>query len=61
MRILLQQRQTYDDAVVWGPVVSVAVIALANLVTYAANENSWIYKRCLKPLRVPPVFFASNR
>jgi hypothetical protein len=48
-------------ATYWGPVVSVLLIALANLVAWAANENSWIFQRCLKPLGVRPLLFISNR
>jgi hypothetical protein len=50
-----------EQAAVWGPVVSVLVIALANLIAWAANENSWLFKRCLKPLGVRPLLFISNR
>ncbi|KAF6262250.1 hypothetical protein COO60DRAFT_663017 [Scenedesmus sp. NREL 46B-D3] len=48
-------------AEVWGPVVSVLVIAVANLITWAANENSWLFKRCLKPMGARPFLFISNR
>jgi hypothetical protein len=48
-------------ATVWGPVVSALVIAVANLIAWAANENSWLFKRCFKPLGVRPLLFISNR
>jgi hypothetical protein len=50
-----------EQAAVWGPVVSVLVIALSNLIAWAANENSWIFKHCLKPLGMRPLLFISNR
>jgi hypothetical protein len=50
-----------DTATVWGPLVSVIVIVLANLVTYAANENSWIFRHLLQPLGMAPLLFISNR
>uniref|UniRef100_A0A383VS86 Uncharacterized protein n=1 Tax=Tetradesmus obliquus TaxID=3088 RepID=A0A383VS86_TETOB len=50
-----------EEAAVWGPLVSALVIALANLIAWAANENSWIFRNFLKPLRVRPLLFISNR
>eukprot|EP00775_Hariotina_reticulata_P006066 gene6066-6304_t len=50
-----------DTATVWGPLVSVIVIVLSNVVTYAANENSWVFKHLLRPLGMPPILFISNR
>lgn len=50
-----------EDATIWGPVASVVVIAVANLIAYAANENSWIFKHCMRRLRMPPLLFISNR
>lgn len=50
-----------EDATIWGPVASVIVIALANVIAYAANENSWMFKHFLRRLRMPPLLFISNR
>lgn len=50
-----------ENARVWGPAVSVAVIFVANVVAYALNPNSWLYKHALARCGLRPLFFASNR
>eukprot|EP00879_Flechtneria_rotunda_P006698 GHRR01007038.1.p1 GENE.GHRR01007038.1~~GHRR01007038.1.p1 ORF type:complete len:311 (+),score=74.69 GHRR01007038.1:123-1055(+) len=49
-----------DNAQIWGPIVSVGVTALANLLCYAANEHSWIYKHILTRCGLPRLLFISN-
>lgn len=48
------------DAPVWGPVVSVAAVVVAIILTAAVNENSWAF-RTFAPRWLPPLLFISNR
>jgi hypothetical protein len=51
----------YDNASVWGPVVVLVALVLANLVAWALNEQSWPYRHLLSRVRVPRMLFTSNR
>jgi hypothetical protein len=46
-------------AQIWGPVVTVVVIAIANFLVWVGNEHSWAHRRLCCCL--PTIFFASNR
>lgn len=55
-------------APVWGPIVCVLVFFIANVLTWAGNENSWPYRHVYTPIwrrlfkRDPPhLLFISNR
>jgi hypothetical protein len=52
---------TYDNANVWGPVVVMVALVLANLLAWALNERSWPYRHLLSKARVPKMLFISNR
>ena len=51
----------YDNASVWGPVVVVITLVLANLLAWALNERSWAFRQLLSRAGLPKLLFISNR
>jgi len=48
-------------AAVLSPLLISIAIALANLLAYALNERSWLYRHILQKVGVPKLLFISNR
>jgi hypothetical protein len=50
----------HDNATVWGPVIAVIALVLANLLAWALNERSWVFRHS-GGCGLPRMLFVSNR
>lgn len=50
-----------ENAHIWGPIVVVVWIVAANILAWAANERSWLYRRLWPARHMPRLLLISNR